>query len=133
MDIYARERCVGVIVSVGGQTPNNLALQLHQAGIKVLGTSPIDIDRAEDRHKFSTLLDTIGVDQPAWREVSSLSDAVAFAEDTGYPILLRPSYVLSGAAMGVATNARECELFVKKGGRCFTTTSSRGVEVLRRQ
>src|SRR5438874_92950 len=114
LDIYARERCIGVIVAVGGQTPNNLALQLHQAGIKVLGTSPIDIDRAEDRHKFSTLLDTIGVDQPAWREVSSLSDAVAFAEDTGYPILLRPSYVLSGAAMGVATNARECELFVKK-------------------
>ena len=114
LDIYARERCIGVIVSVGGQTPNNLALQLYQAGIKVLGTSPIDIDRAEDRHKFSTLLDTIGVDQPAWREVSSLSDAVAFAEDTGYPILLRPSYVLSGAAMGVATNARECELFVKK-------------------
>src|SRR5207253_9134625 len=101
-------------VSVGGQTPNDLALQLHHVGIKVLGTSPIDIDRAEDRHKFSTLLDTIGVDQPAWREVSSLSDAVAFAEDTGYPILLRPPYVLSGAAMGVATNARECELFVKK-------------------
>jgi carbamoyl-phosphate synthase large subunit len=114
LDIYARERCIGVIVSVGGQTPNDLALQLHHVGIKVLGTSPIDIDRAEDRHKFSTLLDTIGVDQPAWREVSSLSDAVAFAEDTGYPILLRPSYVLSGAAMGVATNARECELFVKK-------------------
>ena len=114
LDIYARERCIGVIVSVGGQTPNDLALQLHHVGINVLGTSPIDIDRAEDRHKFSTLLDTIGVDQPAWREVSSLSDAVAFAEDTGYPILLRPSYVLSGAAMGVATNARECELFVKK-------------------
>src|SRR5438132_3168924 len=114
LDIYARERCIGVIVSVGGQTPNNLALQLHQAGIKVLGTSPIDIDRAEDRHKFSTLLDTIGVDQPAWREAASLSDAVAFAEDAGYPILLRPSYVLSGAAMGVATNARECELFLNK-------------------
>src|SRR5437868_2009821 len=114
LDIYARERCIGVIVSVGGQTPNNLALQLHQAGIKVLGTSPIDIDRAEDRHKFSTLLDTIGVDQPAWREASSLSDAVAFAQETGYPVLLRPSYVLSGAAMGVATNGRECELFLNK-------------------
>jgi carbamoyl-phosphate synthase large subunit len=114
LDIYARECCIGVIVSVGGQTPNNLALQLHQAGIKVLGTSPIDIDRAEDRHKFSTLLDTIGVDQPAWREASSLSDAVAFAQETGYPVLLRPSYVLSGAAMGVATNARECELFLNK-------------------
>ena len=114
LDIYSRERCIGVIVSVGGQTPNNLALQLHHAGVNVLGTSPIDIDRAEDRHKFSTLLDTIGVDQPVWREVSSLSDAVTFAEETGYPILLRPSYVLSGAAMGVATNARECELFLNK-------------------
>lgn len=114
LDIYARERCIGVIVSVGGQTPNNLALQLHHEGIRILGTSPIDIDRAEDRHKFSTLLDHILVDQPAWREASSLSDAVTFAEEVGYPILLRPSYVLSGAAMGVATNARECELFLSK-------------------
>src|SRR5262249_57133183 len=84
------------------------------AGLNILGTCAIDIDRAEDRHKFSKLLDSIEVDQPPWREVSSLSDAVAFAEDTGYPILLRPSYVLSGAAMGVATNAKECELFLNK-------------------
>ena len=114
LDIYAREQCIGVIISVGGQTPNNLALQLHHAGVKILGTSAMDIDRAEDRHKFSKLLDSIGVDQPPWREAASLDDAVAFAEEAGYPVLLRPSYVLSGAAMGVATNARECELFLNK-------------------
>ena len=114
LDIYAREQCIGVIISVGGQTPNNLALQLHHAGLNILGTSAIDIDRAEDRHKFSKLLDSVGVDQPAWREALSLDDAVAFAQETGYPVLLRPSYVLSGAAMGVATNARECELFLNK-------------------
>jgi len=114
IDIYAREQCIGVIISVGGQTPNNLALQLHHAGLKILGTSAMDIDRAEDRHKFSKLLDSIGVDQPPWREASSLGDAVAFAQEAGYPVLLRPSYVLSGAAMGVATNAKECELFLNK-------------------
>jgi carbamoyl-phosphate synthase large subunit len=114
LDLYQREKCIGVIVSVGGQTPNNLAPQLHEAGVRILGTSPVDIDCAEDRYKFSTLLDTVGVDQPPWREVSSLQDAVAFAEKTGYPVLLRPSYVLSGAAMGVATNSRECELFLRK-------------------
>jgi carbamoyl-phosphate synthase large subunit len=113
-DIYARERCVGVIISVGGQTPNNLALKLHHLGLKILGTSAVDIDRAEDRHKFSKLLDDLGVDQPPWREAASLDDAVTFAEETGYPVLLRPSYVLSGAAMGVATNARESELFLNK-------------------
>ena len=114
LDIYAREQCMGVIISVGGQTPNNLALQLHHAGLNILGTSAMDIDRAEDRHKFSKLLDSIGVDQPPWRQAPSLDDAVAFAKETGYPVLLRPSYVLSGAAMGVATNARECELFLNK-------------------
>ncbi len=114
LDIYERERCLGVIVSVGGQIPNNLALQLHEAGVKVLGTSPRDIDRAEDRHKFSSLLDQIGVDQPPWREVSVLSDTVRFSEEIGYPVLLRPSYVLSGAAMGVATNEKELQLFLDK-------------------
>ena len=114
LEIYERERCLGVIVSVGGQIPNNLALELHEAGVRILGTSPIDIDRAEDRHKFSTLLDNIKVDQPPWREIVSVADAVAFAEEIGYPVLLRPSYVLSGAAMGVATSARECELFLNK-------------------
>lgn len=112
--IYERERCLGVIISVGGQIPNNLALKLRNAGLNVLGTSPTDIDRAEDRHKFSTLLDSIGVDQPAWREVASLEQASAFARDIGYPVLLRPSYVLSGAAMGVATNERELAVFLRK-------------------
>src|SRR5438094_7761501 len=102
------------MISVGGQTPNNLALQLHHAGLNILGTSAIDIDRAEDRHKFSKLLDSVRVDQPPWREALSLDHALAFARETGYPVLLRPSYVLSGAAMGVATNARECQLFLNK-------------------
>jgi carbamoyl-phosphate synthase large subunit len=103
-----------VIVSVGGQIANNLALRLHEEGVRVLGTSPLDIDRAEDRHKFSALLDRIGVDQPPWREVSSLEDAQQFAESIGYPALIRPSYVLSGAAMGVATNAEELKAFLGK-------------------
>jgi carbamoyl-phosphate synthase large subunit len=114
IEIYEREKCLGVIVSVGGQIPNNLALALNDAGLMVLGTSPRDIDRAEDRHKFSSLLDEIGVDQPEWTEVASLGDAVGFAEKIGYPVLLRPSYVLSGAAMGVATNAQELQSFLAK-------------------
>jgi carbamoyl-phosphate synthase large subunit len=114
LDIYEREKCLGVIVSMGGQIPNNLALQLHEAGVRILGTSPIDIDRAEDRHKFSTLLDEIGVDQPEWSEVTSFDDAVAFADKVSYPVLIRPSYVLSGAAMGVATTRRELQLFLER-------------------
>ena len=114
LEIYEREKCLGVVVSVGGQIPNNLALELHKAGVKIFGTSPIDIDRAEDRHKFSTLLDEIKVDQPPWREIVSVADAEAFAVEVGYPVLLRPSYVLSGAAMGVATSDRECEVFLNK-------------------
>ena len=114
LDLYERERCVGVIVSVGGQVPNNIALQLHEAGVKVLGTSPLDIDRAEDRHKFSTLLDEIGVDQPPWTEANSVENARRFAEEVKYPVLLRPSYVLSGAAMGVATNEKEMLSFLNK-------------------
>jgi carbamoyl-phosphate synthase large subunit len=114
LEIYEREHCLGVIVSVGGQIPNTLALQLHEAGVRVLGTSPLSIDSAEDRHKFSNLLDEINVDQPPWSEISSVKDAVKFAERIGYPVLLRPSYVLSGAAMGVATNEKECELFLNK-------------------
>ena len=114
LDIVEREHCVGVIVSVGGQIANNLALRLHEEGVRVLGTSPLDIDRAEDRHKFSALLDRIGVDQPPWSEVSSLEDAQQFAESIGYPALIRPSYVLSGAAMGVATNAEELKAFLGK-------------------
>jgi carbamoyl-phosphate synthase large subunit len=114
LDIYERERCIGVIVSVGGQIPNNLALPLHQHGVRVLGTSPIDIDRAEDRHKFSSLLDAIGVDQPLWSEVVSPAAAAAFAAKVGYPVLIRPSYVLSGAAMAVATSEEELRVFLTK-------------------
>ncbi len=114
LDIYEREECLGVIVSVGGQVPNNLALQLHENGVTVLGTSPLDIDRAEDRHKFSTLLDEIGVDQPSWSEVVSPEAAAAFAEKIGYPVLIRPSYVLSGAAMAVATSETDLRGFLGK-------------------
>jgi len=113
-DIYEREHCIGVIVAVGGQLPNTLALRLEQEGLRIIGTSPADIDRAEDRHKFSALLDRIGVDQPPWREVSSLAGAEEFADAIGYPVLIRPSYVLSGAAMGVATNAGELKTFLGK-------------------
>ena len=96
------ENSSGVVVSVGGQLPQNIALKLQEAGgAKVLGTDPRDIDKAEDRQKFSEILDSIGIDQPAWNELTSVKDAEAFAEQVGYPVLVRPSYVLSGAAMTV--------------------------------
>ncbi|EKM53418.1 uncharacterized protein PHACADRAFT_125136 [Phanerochaete carnosa HHB-10118-sp] len=101
MDIYELEGAEGVVVSVGGQLPQNIALRLKQSGVTVLGTDPEKIDSAEDRHKFSSVLDSIGVDQPEWAEVSSLEAAKEFAERVGYPVLIRPSYVLSGAAMNV--------------------------------
>jgi carbamoyl-phosphate synthase large subunit len=102
MDIYELEAASGVVVSVGGQLPQNIALRLQETGkAHVLGTDPQDIDKAEDRHKFSEILDSIGVDQPAWRELTSINDAQSFAEEVGYPVLVRPSYVLSGAAMSV--------------------------------
>lgn len=104
MDIVEFEQPKGVVVSMGGQVPNNLALPLHQHGVKIMGTSPEDIDRAEDRHKFSSLLDRIGVDQPEWKELTTVEHAKAFAERAGYPVLIRPSYVLSGAAMNIAFN-----------------------------
>ncbi|OZJ05855.1 Carbamoyl-phosphate synthase arginine-specific large chain [Bifiguratus adelaidae] len=102
MDIYEQEHANGVVVSVGGQLPQNIALKLHQNKVNVLGTSPEMIDSAEDRYKFSQILDKIGVDQPAWKEFSEVSEAFAFADKVGYPVLSRPSYVLSGAAMNVA-------------------------------
>lgn len=101
MDIYELESAQGVIVSVGGQLPQNIALRLKQNGVNVLGTYPEMIDNAEDRHKFSATLDAVGVDQPEWVEVTSLDSAIKFADDVGYPVLIRPSYVLSGAAMNV--------------------------------
>ena len=102
MDIYEQESAQGLVVSVGGQLPQNIALRLHENNAKVLGTSPVMIDAAEDRYKFSKILDTIGVDQPEWKELTSLDQASEFAEQVGYPVLIRPSYVLSGAAMNVA-------------------------------
>ncbi|KAK6406237.1 carbamoyl-phosphate synthase (glutamine-hydrolyzing) cpa2, partial [Oleoguttula sp. CCFEE 5521] len=102
MDIYELESASGVVVSVGGQLPQNIALRLQETGkARVLGTDPKDIDKAEDRQQFSQILDSIGVDQPAWKELTSLSAAKEFADSVGYPVLVRPSYVLSGAAMTV--------------------------------
>lgn len=113
MDIYELENPHGVIVSVGGQIPNNLALKMDKSGVKLLGTSAKNIDRAEDRHKFSTMLDNLKIDQPRWKELSSLSDVIDFVEIVGYPVLVRPSYVLSGAAMNVCSNGSELEQFLK--------------------
>ena len=110
MDIYELESASGVVVSVGGQLPQNIALRLQETGkAKVLGTDPRDIDKAEDRHKFSSILDSIGVDQPAWKELTSYSEAKKFAQDVEYPVLVRPSYVLSGAAMTVIRSEEELE------------------------
>ncbi len=114
LEICRRERPLGVIVSVGGQVPNNLALQLAEAGVPLLGTPAASIDAAEDRHKFSRLLDELGIAQPAWRELVSLQDALRFAAEVGYPVLVRPSYVLSGAAMGVASNDAELTRFLTR-------------------
>lgn len=102
MDIYELESANGVVVSVGGQLPQNIALRLQETGkANVLGTDPKDIDKAEDRQKFSAILDSIGLDQPAWNELTSVKEAEEFADQVGYPVLVRPSYVLSGAAMTV--------------------------------
>ncbi len=116
-DIYEREKPLGVIISMGGQIPNNLAIKCRQYSLHVLGTSPESIDRAEDRHKFSTLLDKLDIDQPAWKEVSDISSAKEFSSRVGYPVLIRPSYVLSGAAMSVALNDTELENYLRKASQ----------------
>src|SRR5262249_44829359 len=102
LDIWDLERAMGIVVSMGGQIPNNLALPLHHEGIHIIGTSPQSIDQAEDRKKFSALLEEVGVEQPRWCEAKNMKEAVAFVNKVGYPVLVRPSYVLSGAAMNVA-------------------------------
>ena len=107
MDILDLEKPMGVIVSTGGQIPNNLAMRLHEQGVKVLGTSPLSIDRAENRHKFSSMLDRLEIDQPRWKELSTIDDVFAFADEAGFPLIVRPSYVLSGAAMNVVSNRNE--------------------------
>ena len=112
MDIIELENPHGVILSVGGQIPNNLAVRLDEAKVNILGTTAKSIDNAEDRHKFSSMLDRIGVDQPRWKELTSLNDIKGFVNEVSYPVLIRPSYVLSGAAMNVCSNDQELENFL---------------------
>ncbi len=113
MDILELENPHGVIVSTGGQIPNNLAMRLDEQHVHILGTSAKSIDNAEDREKFSAMLDRIGVDQPRWKELSSMEDINEFVKEVGFPVLVRPSYVLSGAAMNVCSNQEELERFLK--------------------
>ncbi|MEG2945761.1 MAG: carbamoyl-phosphate synthase (glutamine-hydrolyzing) large subunit, partial [Bacteroidales bacterium] len=113
MDIMDLENPHGVILSVGGQIPNNLAMRLDEQHIPILGTQASYIDNAEDRHKFSSMLDRIGVDQPRWKELSSMEDVDAFIQEVGFPVLVRPSYVLSGAAMNVCSNQQELVQFLE--------------------
>jgi carbamoyl-phosphate synthase large subunit len=113
MDVIDLEQPGGVIVSVGGQIPNNLAMKLYRQSVPVLGTSPVSIDRAENRHKFSAMLDQLGIDQPAWKELTNLQDMEEFVARVGYPVLVRPSYVLSGAAMNVCYDEDELREYLQ--------------------
>ncbi|NWY64837.1 CPSM synthase, partial [Erithacus rubecula] len=117
LDIYQDEGCSGCIISVGGQIPNNLAVPLHQSGVKVLGTNPLKIDQAEDRSIFSAILDELQVAQAPWKAVSTLANAVEFARSVSYPCLLRPSYVLSGSAMNVVFTEEEMKKFLAEATR----------------
>jgi carbamoyl-phosphate synthase large subunit len=112
LDIIDFEQPKGVVVSVGGQIPNNLAMRLQAYDVPIVGTSAENIDRAEDRHKFSQMCDTLSIDQPRWRELSTIEDIYCFADEVGFPLLIRPSYVLSGAAMNVVSNRSELEGFL---------------------
>ena len=112
MDIIDLEKPKGTIISMGGQIPNNLAMRLYEQNVKILGTSPVSIDSAENRHKFSMLLDNLRIDQPKWKELTSINDIYHFVDDVGFPVLIRPSYVLSGAAMNVVSNRDEMEHFL---------------------
>ena len=112
LDVIDLENPRGVIVSVGGQIPNNLAMKLYRQSVPILGTSPVSIDRAENRGKFSAMLDQLGIDQPKWSALTSMSDVKSFIDEVGYPVLVRPSYVLSGAAMNVCHNDEELERFL---------------------
>ena len=114
LDIYEKENPIGMVISAGGQIPNNLAMKLHRQNVKILGTSPLGIDNAENRNKFSALLDSLSVDQPEWAEAKSIEEAHKFAEKVEYPVLIRPSYVLSGAAMSIASDKKELELYLQK-------------------
>lgn len=113
LDIIDLEQPKGVIVSVGGQIPNNLAMKLYRQDVSILGTSPVNIDRAENRDKFSAMLDKLGIDQPAWRALTSFDDIKSFVSQVGFPVLVRPSYVLSGAAMNVCYDMDELKRFLR--------------------
>lgn len=113
-EIYDKEKPEGIILSMGGQIPNNLAMKCKTFGLEVLGTSPENIDNAESRHKFSALCDKLGIDQPEWKDATTKEQALSFAEKVGYPVIVRPSYVLSGSAMSVALNERELEEYLNK-------------------
>lgn len=112
LDVIDLEQPNGVMVSVGGQIPNNLAMKLQRQNVPILGTSAVSIDRAENRHKFSSMLDNLGIDQPQWKELSSMDDVNEFVDRVGFPVLIRPSYVLSGAAMRVCHTKQEMEHFL---------------------
>ena len=113
LDILDLEQPHGTILSVGGQIPNNLATRLDEQGVNILGTTAASIDNAEDRHKFSAMLDRLGIDQPRWRELTNMDDIYSFIDQVGFPVLVRPSYVLSGAAMNVCSNNEELERFLR--------------------
>ena len=114
LDIHEKENPFGMVISMGGQIPNNLAMRCYNQGVNILGTSPNSIDSAEDRYKFSKLLETLNVDQPDWKELTSITEAKEFSDRVEYPVLVRPSYVLSGSAMNVARDGEELERFLKE-------------------
>jgi carbamoyl-phosphate synthase large subunit len=114
LDIYEFEKPIGVILSMGGQIPNNLALKLHQSKVRILGTSPVSIDMCEDRNKFSSILDKLDIDQPEWQELATLKQANEFAKKIEYPVLMRPSYVLSGTAMKVCYDEKSLDDYLEK-------------------
>jgi carbamoyl-phosphate synthase large subunit len=117
LDIHEKENPEGVLISMGGQIPSILAMKLHRENVAIFGTHPTDIDRAESRDKFSSMLDDLGIDQPKWREFANVEDAYSFADEVDYPVLVRPSYVLSGAAMRVAPNRESLESYLAKAAR----------------
>jgi len=117
LDIYEKENPEGLIVSMGGQIPNNLAMKLYDVGVNILGTSPVNIDHAEDRHQFSNILDQMHIDQPAWAELTDLASAKEFCDKVNYPVLIRPSYVLSGAAMSIVLTEDELDEYLQKASK----------------
>ncbi|RJQ36563.1 carbamoyl-phosphate synthase large subunit [Candidatus Microgenomates bacterium] len=130
-DIYEFENPFGIIISVGGQTPNNRAYSLKSYGFHILGTDTVDIDTAEDRNKFSKLLDNLGIKQPPWNKFSDIKDAISFSEKVGFPVLIRPSFVLSGTSMNICHNKEELTSFIKKASDFseeFTITVSKFIE-----